>query len=228
MRSRNEVTALKRGGDIELKTLKKWFKKKQELVIIAGFVLLIGLLIYLSLNMKQNYFGGGDPEDEEAVRERVNMASQSPGQGDSDSESEGKNKAGGPITTYFLKPSPAEVMSMVKDIVDSELPVPEEKYTNLRIVWPAYFFKIEEQDSVTATVLFDTSQDGFGVNISTDISLVDNPEILTAVQYQKVWLAGEISAIDPGGTGTIYMNTEHVRFREELEEVKRAESKSGE
>ncbi len=206
-----------------MKTLKQWFKKRQELVIVAGFMLLVGLLIYLSLNMKQNYFNGGEPEGDKAIRERINLTTQS-----SESavgESGGKQSEGRPVTTYFLKPSPAEVMSMVKEIVDSELPVPEEKYNNLRIVWPAYFFKVMEQDTVTATVLFDTSQDGFGVNISTDISLVDNPDILTAIPYQKVWLAGEISAIDPDGTGTIYMNTEHVRFREELEEVKRAESK---
>lgn len=208
-----------------MKTLKRWFKRRQELAIVAGFILLIGLLIYLSLNMKQNYFRGGDNEDEGKVRERVNLASQM--NRPDDSESDGNNKSGGPITTYFLKPSPAEVMTMVKEIVDSELPVPEEKYNNLRIVWPAYFFKIVAQDSVTATVLFDTSQDGFGVNISTDINLMENPDILAAVPYQKVWLAGEISAIDPDGTGTIYMKTEHVRFKEVLEEVKRAESKDG-
>ncbi|WP_163339609.1 hypothetical protein [Desulfopila sp. IMCC35008] len=207
-----------------MNTLKKWIKKRQELVIVAGFVLLIGLLIYLSLNMKQNYFRGGDKGDKEKMRERVNLTTQSAESGDVDSE--GNQKSGLPITTYFLKPSPAEVMSMVKEIVGSELPVPEEKYNNLRIVWPAYFFKILEQDSVKATVLFDTSKDGFGVNISTEINILDNPDILAALPYQKVWLAGEISAIDPDGTGTIYMTTEHVRFREELEEVKRAESKS--
>lgn len=173
--------------------------------------------------MKQNYFRGGEEDEEEKIRERVKLTAQTAQSDNGDSS--GNGKTSGPITTYFLKPSPAEVMSMVKEIVDSELPVPEEKYNNLRIVWPAYFFQIVEQDSVKATVLFDTSSDGFGVNISTEINLLDNPDILAAVPYQKVWLAGEISAIDPDGTGTIYMNTEHVRFREELEEVKRAESK---
>lgn len=203
--------------------LPQWFKKKQELIILIGFILLIGVLIYLGMNMQQSYLGGGESAEDAEAAKRVKLSQNGGGKGD-----KGKEQSKPSVNTYFLKPTPAEIMSMVKDLVDSELPVPKEKYENLRIVWPVYFFQVNEQAGEMVSVQFDTSKDGFGVNVISDIDSLKYPEILTATPYQKIWLAGEITAIEATGTGTIFMKTEHVRFREELEEVQRAQEREKE
>lgn len=207
--------------------LPEWFKKKQELIILISFILLIGVLIYLGMNMQQSYLGGGEPAEEVEAAKKVKLAQHGgSGNGDGDGKEEGgKEQSKPPVNTYFLKPTPAEIMSMVKDLVDSELPVPKEKYENLRIVWPVYFFQVNQQNGEKVEVQFDTSEDGFGVNVISEIDSLKYPEILTATLYQKIWLAGEITGIEASGTGTIFMKTEHVRFREELEEVERAKEK---
>ena len=198
-----------------------WLKKKQELLIVLGVVFLMGLLIAYGLTRQQSYLGSGE-EAEAVAPDKVKLASPArTGTGEGGSEESGGGSTE-PVLTYFLKPSAAEVMAMVKEVVDSELPVPREKYANLRIVWPVYFFQISEQEDGKATIHFDTSEDGFGVNVITEVDPSKYPELNSAQPYQKMWLAGVIEAIDAAGTGTIYMQTEQLRFREELPEVQRA------
>ena len=205
--------------------LPAWLKKKQDVLIVAGLLVLMGVLVYIGMNMQKSYLRSNDAEGEKPP-EKVRLRSPGKSQSAKDQAAQGQGQQGGSSsTTYFLAPTPAEVMSMVKEIVDSELPVPKERYENLRIVWPVYFFQIGEQDGEKATVEFDTSADGFGVNIVTEIDSLKYPEILSAEPYQKMWLAGVIEAIDAAGTGTIYMQAEHIRFEEELVEVQKAMEK---
>ena len=79
-------------------------------------------------------------------------------------------------------------------------------------MWPAYFFSIKEVENNIAEVIFDATQDGFGALIQTRIDTSQYPEIRNLAKGTKIWLAGEISGVDPTGTGQFELSTEHVRF----------------
>lgn len=195
-------------------------KRKQEILAVVGLLLLIVLLVYFGLQTQQKYFGRDQPVVEEKAQDRVKLSE--PEEIEKSAAAEQDSGSRKPVKSFFLTPSPSEIMALVKEIEATEIPVPRERYENLRIIWPTYFFKIIDRGPQTAKVLFDTSEDGFGVNIVSEINHLKYPEILTASPYQKIWLAGQIEGIDPEGTGTIYMQTEYVRFREQLEELKLA------
>lgn len=110
-------------------------------------------------------------------------------------------------------------MSLIKEAGDAELPASNQKYTGLRVMWPAYFFQILHQESNRATVLLDVAEDGFGVTIETEIDSLLFPEILVTERGTKIWIAGEIRGVDASGTGTIHMATEEVRFQDGLMEA---------
>lgn len=204
---------------MDRKELLARLKEKQELLAILGLVLLIIILIILGLRTQQNYLARkNEPEKELREPTKIEVSTQAAGSG-SDGQGDGNNGATGSSSTFYLKPTPGELVAVVKELVESELPVPKEKYENLRIVWPLYFFEVVTKEARLAKVMFDTSPDGFGVNVTTYVDFLRYPEILQAKAYQKVWLAGEVTGIEAEGTGTIHMTAEHVRFQDELPEL---------
>ena len=95
-----------------------------------------------------------------------------------------------------------------KDVVNS-------KFSYLRVLWPAFFFTLEQDEAGQTTLLLDVSEDGFGVQIQSEVDVGAFPQLLELTTGEKMWLGGEILAVDPNGTGTIYIKTEHISFGDE-------------
>ncbi len=199
-------------------------KRRQDIIILVVLVFVGLFFVYYAMDHQQRFWGGGDSGEKAIVPQKVQLSSQGKETNTAaEKTAQGQNspKAVAQSSSYFLQPSANEVMEMVRQIVDSELPVPKESYNQLRIVWPVYYSQQISQDQEKVTMQFDTSQDGFGINVVTVLDALQYPEILVAKPYQKMWLAGAITGIDATGTGTIYMDTEQVRFQEKLVELQR-------
>ncbi len=117
-------------------------------------------------------------------------------------------------SSFFLKPSPTELLEKFSQLDAHQLKAEAKKLPGLRILWPTYFFSVTHQELGTATLLLDTLENGFGPTIVCTVNSSKFSQILTMEPGTKFWIAGEVVAIDPEGIGQIQINTEHLRFSE--------------
>ena len=185
-----------------------WVKKNRDWLIIIGVFGVFGLLILFTGIF---FSGGGKKQAEEPIiEERATIELPTSGQ---NSEGENINDTELPQTTsFFLHPSPGELLEKLESLNYQEFRKETKELPGLRIMWPAYFFSIVKVEDEKAQVMLDASEDGFGVVLLTDIDIVQYPEILQKKQGEKIWLAAEITGVDPTGTGQFFLKTEYVRF----------------
>lgn len=209
---------------MELAELKELIRAKRDALIITGLVLVLLLLVVVGYRMQKNYSNNKHPAEGGEVVERVTISSTGPaGSGGQETVGEGSSggsaAAGKRSTTYFLKPSADEVLELIRETGQAQLPTESQEYTGFRVMWPCFYFGIQKLEGSRATVMFDISEDGFGATIVTDIDTQSYPEVTGLEPGRKVWLAGEIIGIDPTGTGTIHLIAEELRFEEGLLEA---------
>lgn len=202
------------------KQIMYWLDEKRDIIVVVLILCVVLVSVVMGLRMQQNYTVQQRLEEEAKKPKKVRF--KQPETGEKSAKKSGKPAK--PTASFFLKPSPDEVLSLIQEMGEGELPPGNQKYTGLRVMWPAYFFQVLSQQSNNASILLDVSADGFGVMIQTDIDLSRFPEILTIERGKKIWLAGEILGVDGKGTGTIVMNTEEVRFDENLADAIRAKA----
>lgn len=195
--------------------IKQWLQAKRDMIIAVLILAAMLLAILIGMRIQQNYLVRQRQQAEEQLPapEKVRLGSSTP------SATEGGQPRQTGATLFFLKPSPDEVLSLIKELGNAALPAANQKYTGMKVMWPAYFFQILKQETSQASLLFDVSEDGFGVTIRTEVDTARFPQILTLERGAKIWLAGEIMGVDPAGTGTIFLLTEEVRFAEDLLEA---------
>lgn len=116
---------------------------------------------------------------------------------------------------FFLRPSPSELLQQLASMEHLNENVAGAKVTGLRVLWPVYYYSYQEQGGGKATLLLDVSEDGFGLLVESEVDLSVYQPILDLHAGQKIWIGGEILAVDPSGTGTIYLKAEHLQFNEE-------------
>ncbi len=186
----------------------EFLKKHKERATLIGvgfaFLLFVGGGIYMQDKNMQ---------DKETVTEVISktvelkVSPQTKGQ---------KNTKSPTITTaFFLKPSPDELLSELAAMENLNKDVVNSKFSYLRVLWPAFFFSLEKDKAGQTTMLLDVSEDGFGVQIQSEVDIDAFPQLLELTTGEKIWLGGEILAVDPTGTGTIYIKTEHISFGDE-------------
>ena len=117
--------------------------------------------------------------------------------------------------SFLLHPLPDELLQQLASMENLNENVAGAKVTGLRVLWPVYYFASQDAGGGKATLLLDVSEDGFGVLIESEVELAAYPAISTLQAGQKIWIGGEILTVDPSGTGTIYLKTEHLQFNEE-------------
>lgn len=117
--------------------------------------------------------------------------------------------------TFLLHPLPDELLQQLASMENLNENVADAKFTGLRVLWPVYFFDNQDAGAGKTTLLLDVSEDGFGVLIESVVELSAYPAINTLKTGQKIWIGGEILTVDPSGTGTIYLKTEHLQFNDE-------------
>jgi len=193
--------------------IKKWLNEKRETIAVVVVILIVLASVGIGLMIRPSAENNGVRE-ETILPEKVKLTSKSEG-GNIKEKPAGRKTNG----SYFLKPSPEEILSLIKELGDAELPAPKQKYSGLKVMWPVYFFQVLKEEAGKVVVLLDVSEDGFGATIQTEIDTSRFPEILETERGKKIWVAGEISGVDPTGTGTIHMNTDEVRFQEGLLEA---------
>ena len=184
-------------------------KRNRERVTLLGvavaFLMFVGGGLYLQ---KKNRFEKEQPF--EAIPKTVELSIQKKSETGAQGEESPRQ-----ASSFFLRPSPEELLQQLASMENLNENVVGEKYTGLRVLWPVYFFSVQETEGGKATLLLDVSENGFGVLVDSEIDLAAYPQIRTLQASQKIWIAGEILAVDPAGTGTIYIKVEHLSFSEE-------------
>jgi uncharacterized protein YneF (UPF0154 family) len=115
-------------------------------------------------------------------------------------------------TAYFLKPSPDELLEQLASMENLTEDAIGEKFTQLSVLWPAYFFTLRETEDGRRSIVLDVSEDGFGVVIESDVDLNLYPQVGQLARGERIWIGGKILAVDPAGTGTIYLATEQLEI----------------
>ena len=186
----------------------QWIKKNKDWLITLGVFGLFGILIVLSSMFFRG--NGQDLPKEPVVEEEVKIDLPAKEQNSLAGETQDSEKGG--TTSFFLRPGPEELLSKLENLSYQEFKKETKELPGLRIMWPAYFFSIVKVEDEKAEVMLDASKDGFGVILITSINTVEYPEIFNKKQGEKIWLAAEITGVDPTGTGRFFLNTEYVRF----------------
>jgi len=114
--------------------------------------------------------------------------------------------------SFFLEPSPEELMAQISklDFIDERIAT--KKFSGLKVMWPLYFFNYQEKKGNQVTAEFDADENGFGLMVTCSIDTNKFPMMADVKCGDKVWVAGKIIAVDPAGTGMIYMSTDHIRL----------------
>jgi hypothetical protein len=128
---------------------------------------------------------------------------------------QGTTESTAPHTSYFLKPSPAELLDQLASMENLNDAVIDAKFSHLPVLWPAYFFTLQETEDGGTRMLLDVSEDGFGVVLESEVDLSVYPQLQDLAGGEKLWIGGEILAVDRAGTGTIYLKTDQLRFGED-------------
>ena len=115
-------------------------------------------------------------------------------------------------TSFFLSPSPSELFEKLENLSQLEFKQQTKDLPGLKVMWPAYFFSVRGVEDRQAEILLDASENGFGVTLVTTVDTTRYPEILTLERGKKIWLAAEITGVDPQGTGQFYLDTDYMRF----------------
>lgn len=129
------------------------------------------------------------------------------------SEERGEN--GVQKESFVLRPLPDELLQQFASMENLNESAADAKFTGMRVLWPVYYFANQDMGGGKTNLLLDVSEDGFGVLIESEVELSAYPAIPTLQAGQKMWIGGEILAVDPSGTGTIHLKAEHLQFSEE-------------
>lgn len=117
--------------------------------------------------------------------------------------------------SFFLRPLPDELLQQLASLENLNDNAVDTKFIGLRVLWPVFYFTSQDAGGGKSTLLLDVAEDGFGVLIESEVDAAAYPALNTLQAGQKIWIGGEILAVDPSGTGTIHLKTEHLQFNEE-------------
>jgi hypothetical protein len=115
-------------------------------------------------------------------------------------------------STFFLKPTATEMLAALReaDPFDGEALTGDEP--PLQVIWPGYFFSLQEDDSGSAVVLLDVDEQGFGTILRCLVNPTDYPEIRNVEPGRKIWVAGQVTGVDLAGDGIVTIDVRYVRF----------------
>ncbi|MFW2366805.1 MAG: hypothetical protein ACN4GW_10330 [Desulforhopalus sp.] len=183
--------------------MKDFISKHKERVALGGmvvaFMFFVGGGIYLQKQNRQEKAELPDVVEKTVDLQKAGNRDQSSG-------------AGGAITAFFLKPSASELLEELSEMENLNQDVVQKKFLNLRVLWQAYFFNVTEIEGGKTHLLLDVSEDGFGVEIQSEVRGALYPQIVSLNVGDPLWIAGEILAVDPAGTGTVYLKCEYLSF----------------
>lgn len=190
--------------------MRKQLIKRKELFILLGILLAFALLLTLTTL----FFSGKTDNGKKEKKEPTLVEGAIPTDKQNDhvgTPTEKSQKIGS--EAFFLKPSADEVLTALRD-ADQLLQQPPENTPAMKVMWPGYFYSLAKNKTGDTIVQLDIDESGFGVILICTVKLTDYPEVKELKQGQKIWVAGVITAIDPEGTGNVFINVEYIRFDE--------------
>ena len=188
-----------------LEKILTFLKKHNERATVIGLGL--GLVVFVVAGIylqKKNSSEKEKPPKKEPVKVELRVKSLQA----TDRQSSSKT-----TNSFFLRPTPAELLEQLAAMENLQENAAQKKLQYLRVLWPVYFFNLEQLPSGENIVL-DISEDGFGVAVRGVVNSSEYPQLQDIKVGEKVWVAGEISAVDPSGTGTVHLNIELLDFSE--------------
>ena len=183
--------------------LLKKYKERAALVGI-GIAFLIFIIggIYLQKNKRETEpLPAAEPVRVELKTEPPQMQ-----------KSQGPAKPVAATTSYFLKPSPEELLEQLAAMGNLNADAIDEKIAQMPVLWPAYFFALQPGADGRMQLVLDVSEDGFGVVLESAVDLGLYPRLLELARGEKIWIGGKILAVDAAGTGTVYLETDQLRI----------------
>lgn len=185
----------------------KFLKKHNERATIVGLGL--GLIVFVGLGI---YLQKKNSQDKEVplVQEPTQIVLEVK----QDKTSSHNNSSTKKTNSFLLRPSPSELLKQLSSMEYLQENVAQSKLQHLRVLWPVYYFSVEEAEG-RETLLLDISEDGFGVEVKGHVNSSDYPLLNDLKGGEKIWVAGEIEAVDPSGTGTVYLKIELLDFTDD-------------
>ena len=184
--------------------------KKNELFILVGSLLVVVILIGITVLFSGNNNDSNKENNKESERVLVEGIIAKDGTNGNDQNDQPSRTS---TQAFFLKPSAEEVISALREAND-RLEQPPENTPVLKVMWPGHFFSLTKEESGETIMQLDVDESGFGAILVCLVSLADYPQLEEIEQGRKLWVAGEVTAIDPEGTGSIHINVEYIRFDE--------------
>ena len=179
-----------------------------KLARIAAILLAIALLIALGMISQKKH---GPPPEVPHIKEQPTKVDLEVKMGAAETEEQNQE---GRVTTFFYKPGPEEIWEKMLSLKAAQLPLSAERLADTEIIWQLYFYKVLFVKDTLATISFDTVEHGFGLEVQAEVDTLQYPQLLHLEKGKKIWLAGEITGADAGGTGTVFLHTEYVSFSE--------------
>lgn len=191
--------------DKEPISVREFFVKHRERITLLGvaaaFFVFIGGGIYLQAHRKR------DPVPLPVAQPvSVDLNAAGPSAGGQNTTEPGTAK-----TTYFLKPSPEELLQQLETMENFNDSIVDQKFAQMPVLWPVYFFSLQDTADGLKSIVLDVSENGFGIVIKSEVDPNLYPQLQSLTRGDKIWIGGKIEAIDQAGTGTIYLKTEQLR-----------------
>jgi len=186
---------------MDKQTILAFVIKHRERLTLVGLAL--GLVVFVGIGVYLQRHNQGPPAQEASpALKKVEFTPQQGTAADRSQEA-GKSHA------YYLKPSPGELLETITAMQGLNDDAASRKLLALRVIWPVYFFSAEGT-AKQKQLLLDVSEDGFGVVVRGEVAVADYPLAVELEQGEKLWVGGEITAVDPNGTGTVYLQIEYL------------------
>lgn len=200
---------------IAISDLGQFMTKHRDRAALIG--LLLGLVIFIGVGLSMQKKGGKDISKDiapEAIPAKVELAVSNTEAGTSGNRKQNQQNTSTGTAAFFLSPSPVELLEQLKSMENLNENVANAKFSGLRMLWPVYFFSLEQTDGDTTTLLADVSEDGFGVMLRSELKVTEFPQLEGITPGEKIWIGGELLAISKEGTGVVFMKTEHITVGE--------------
>jgi hypothetical protein len=174
-------------------------------------VILYGVLVAFFIVVGSGYFlRGGRKQELEQTKEAIPKAVALQVRQGVEGSAQEQGATGS--TPFFLEPSPDQLLQQLTSLENLNEGAVEGRYVGLRVLWPAYFFTLEEGQGSKRSLVLDVDEDGFGVILESEVDPAAYPQLTTLEVGKKLWIGGEIQAVDRAGTGTVFLKVENIIF----------------
>ncbi len=195
-----------------MENLVAFIKKYKAQVLLVGVVISFLFFIGGSLLLQQR----NSQQKTEALQSagQPTLVELKVGKGRKAEETAG-DAASAASATFLREPSAEALIQQLRDMQNLQADVAQKRLQALRVLWPVFFFEIRRQGE-KSIASFDIAPDGFGVVVEVEYSPARFPEIADINRGDRVWLGGEITAVELSGTGRVQLRLEYIDFSPEL------------